>query len=270
MNKYLDYMMEKFSKEIDHLLDTEKSAAKDFISEVKGKTKTLKEIKEHLHTVTTNSSKLYSVLGVHQIEQQIYQCQQYVDDLENDDRAKEFYITMTQNDEIKNIVDQLGSLKSIEVTVVKTESSLNKVPRVRMKAEEELQKQFDINNMTMNIQASIEVNIGIILKGHGLSDGWKSNNSSGRGKQLWQCTKDLTSPWGLCTDIYGNICVADTNSDSVIVISKNGKNSKVLISKEDGLEDGLEDPKCICFKRNDSFGFMCDGTYLTKYSLSYQ
>ncbi|CAG2194002.1 unnamed protein product [Mytilus edulis] len=171
MNKYLDYMMEKFSKEIDHLLDTEKSAAKDFISEVKGKTKTLKEIKEHLHTVTTNSSKLYSVLGVHQIEQQIYQCQQYVDDLENDDRAKEFYITMTQNDEIKNIVDQLGSLKSIEVTVVKTESSLNKVPRVRMKAEEELQKQFDINNMTMNIQASIEVNIGIIRDMVCLMDG---------------------------------------------------------------------------------------------------
>lgn len=140
-------MEKKFSKEIDNLLDTEKSAAKDFISEVKEKKKTLNELKEHLHTVTTYSSKIYSVLGVHQIEQQIYQCQQYVDDLENDDRAKEFYITMTQNDEIKNIVDQLGSLKSIgEVTVVKTESGLNKVPRVRMKAEVELQKQFDINN----------------------------------------------------------------------------------------------------------------------------
>ncbi|XP_063422033.1 uncharacterized protein LOC134706745 [Mytilus trossulus] len=403
MNKYLDCLEEKFDKETDNLWDKEKSAAKDFISEVEGKKKTLKEIKEHLHIVTTNSSKNHSVLGVHQLEQQIHQYQQYVDDLENDDRAKEFYITMTQNDDIKKIVDQLGLLKSIgEVTVVTTQSGLTRVSRVRMKAEVESQEQFNISNMTMNIQASIEVNIGIIRDMVCLMDGkvivvvdevdkvdlfnsdgklekqlplsgdaWDvtqinqntiaitypretaikifnmenetvtkvipldkvckglsfSNNSLAvglnvnddreirivdlkgyilqsiqvqsksflddivycidriiftdyvgkavncfdiSGQQLWQCSKDLTSPWGLCTDTYDNICVADNNSDSVIVISKDGKNSKVLISKEDGLEDGLMNPMCICFKQNESFGFICNGIHLTKYSLSWK
>ncbi|CAG2232055.1 unnamed protein product [Mytilus edulis] len=86
------------------------------------------------------------------------------------------------------------------------------------------------------------------------------------GKQIWKYTQDLSGPWGLCTDTYGNIIVADYKSDRIIVISKDGQNSKVLISEE----DGLKDPKCICFKHNESSGFICDenGTYLTKFNLS--
>ncbi|VDI21272.1 Hypothetical predicted protein, partial [Mytilus galloprovincialis] len=77
---------------------------------------------------------------------------------------------------------------------------------------------------------------------------------------------DLTGPWGLCTDTYGNIIVADYGSDCTIAISKDGQNSKVLISEE----DGLENPKFICFKHNESSGFICDanGKYLSKFYLS--
>ncbi|CAC5365318.1 unnamed protein product [Mytilus coruscus] len=45
INKYLDCLEEKFSKETDNLRDQEKSTAIHFISEVEGKKKKLKEIK---------------------------------------------------------------------------------------------------------------------------------------------------------------------------------------------------------------------------------
>ncbi|CAG2244332.1 unnamed protein product [Mytilus edulis] len=48
------------------------------------------------------------------------------------------------------------------------------------------------------------------------------------GQQIWQYKQDLSGPMGLCTDTYGNIIVADYNSHRIIVISKDGKESKVL------------------------------------------
>ncbi|CAG2195583.1 unnamed protein product [Mytilus edulis] len=86
------------------------------------------------------------------------------------------------------------------------------------------------------------------------------------GKQIWQYTQDLSQPEGLCIDTYGNIIVTDCGSGRIIVISKDGQDSKVLISEE----DGLKNPKCICFKHNESSGFFCDlrGTYLAKYNLT--
>ncbi|CAC5418160.1 unnamed protein product [Mytilus coruscus] len=79
------------------------------------------------------------------------------------------------------------------------------------------------------------------------------------GKQIWKYTQDLTGPLGLCTDTHGNIMVVDPETQSIKVISKDGQNSKVLISEE----DGLVRPQCICFKHNESSGFICDniGTY---------
>ncbi|XP_063420567.1 uncharacterized protein LOC134705779 [Mytilus trossulus] len=84
------------------------------------------------------------------------------------------------------------------------------------------------------------------------------------GKQIWQYTQDLSRPGGLCTDNYGNIYVADHNSQRIIVISKDGKESKVLHS------DGREYPTCICLKQNKSSGFICneDGKKLAKFNLS--
>ncbi|CAC5370163.1 TRIM2_3 [Mytilus coruscus] len=69
------------------------------------------------------------------------------------------------------------------------------------------------------------------------------------GKQIWQYKQDLSGPRGLCRDNYGNIIVADYNANRVIVISKDGQNSKILMSKKD--------PWCICFKHNESSGFIC-------------
>ncbi|CAC5408964.1 unnamed protein product [Mytilus coruscus] len=353
-------------------------------------------MQEHLHSVLSSSTKLQSFLGVHQIEQQVHQCQQYVEDLENDERAKEFEIKMKQNDEIEKILSKLESLESLgEVMVVKTEADFNRQTSVRKEAQVESREQYKINNMTMNIETKIEINIkkdisdmiclmdgrvivvemrgkvniltsdGKLQKQLPIPDGAYcitqinqntiaitypnetvikifnmenetvtkfirldkqcyglsfSNNSlavgldndeiriidlegntlksvqfesesdlkylvycndrvifSGyhgkvvycvdeSGKQIWQYTQDLSGPRGLCTDTHGNIIVADYNSHRILVISKDGQNSKILI----GGEDGLNRPICICFKHNESSGFICDynGTYLATFTIS--
>ncbi|XP_076089879.1 uncharacterized protein LOC143061570 [Mytilus galloprovincialis] len=407
INKHLDHLEKKLCQETGNLWDQETLSARDFISEVKGKKTNLKEMKEYLYAVTTNTSKLQSFLGVHQIEQQVHQCQRYVEDLEYDDRAKEFEIKMEQNEKLKKILQQLGSLESLgEVTVVKTEIALNRETSVRRKAQVQSRVQSNINNMTMNIETKIKINMrklisdmiclmdgrvivveqcgkvnlltsdGTLQKQLPIPDGaWSvtqinqntiaitypnekvikifnmeketvskvitldkacyglssSNDSLAVGliddddyydddleeeiriidlegntmksiqvesesdlfylvycndrviypdynsravycydessKQIWKYTQDLSGPWGLCTDTYDHIIVVDNDSGRIIVISKDGQNSKVLISEEDELV-GL---KCISFKHNESSGFICDdrGTYLTKFNLSF-
>ncbi|CAC5371267.1 unnamed protein product [Mytilus coruscus] len=92
------------------------------------------------------------------------------------------------------------------------------------------------------------------------------NCVDGSGNKIWQYKQDLSGPWGLCTDTYGNIIVVDCNSGRIIVISKDGQNSKVLISKE----EGLKNPKCVSLKPNESSGYICyeHGKYLAKFNLS--
>ncbi|XP_052103750.1 uncharacterized protein LOC127737244 [Mytilus californianus] len=396
INKHLTHLEKKLCNEADTIWNQEKSKAKDLITEIEGKQKNLKEMQDHLQTVIPYTSKLQSFLGVHQIEQQVHQSQRYAEDLENDERARDFDIKMKQNDEIEKILSKLGSLESLgEVIVDNTEIALNRETSVRRKAQVQSRQQSNINNMTMNIETKIEINIEkvtndmiclmdgrvIVVEWMGkvylfTSDGkvqkqlpipgealsvtqinqntiaitypWEnaikifnmenetvtkvitldkgcwdlsiSNNSLAvglnsdeiriidlegntlksiqvesvsylanlvycndrviysdynskavycydeSGEQIWQYKQDLSGPWGLCTDTYGNIIVADCASHRIIVISKDGQNSKVLISEE----DGLKDPRCICFKHNESSGFICDenGTYLAKFNLS--
>ncbi|XP_076075608.1 uncharacterized protein LOC143046367 isoform X2 [Mytilus galloprovincialis] len=397
INKHLDHLEMKLCQETDTIWNQEKSTATDFISEIEAKKKNLKEMKEHLQTVTTHTSKLQSFLGVHQIDQQVHQCQRYVEDLDDDERTKEVDIKMKQNDVIEKILSKLESLESLgEVIVIKTEVAMNIEISVGTEPQVELQEQSNINNMTMNIETKIDINIKmgisdliclmdgrvIVVEQWGkvnllTSDGKLqkqlpipggacsvtqinentiaitypyekaikifnmenetvtkvitldkvclglsfSNNSLAvglsndeihiidlegttlksiqvesrdnlfnlvycndrviysdnygkavycydeSGKQIWQYTQDLKEPWGLCTDSYGNIIVADNYSDR-IVISKDGQESKVLISKEDGLKNA----KCICFKHNECSGFICDDSsnYLTKFNLTYR
>ncbi|XP_071133291.1 uncharacterized protein [Mytilus edulis] len=160
INKHLDRLEEKLCQETDILWNLEKSKATDFISEIEGKRENLNKMKEHLQIVTTNTSKLQSFLGVHQIEQQVHQCQRYIEDLEDDERTKEVDIKMKQNDEIENILSKLVSLESLgEVMIVKTEINLNKKKSLRRKAQVKSQEQSNINNMTMNTETKIEINI---------------------------------------------------------------------------------------------------------------
>ncbi|XP_071151453.1 uncharacterized protein [Mytilus edulis] len=398
MNKHLDHLEKRLCQEIDIIWNQEKSNTTDLITEIKEKKKTLKKAHNNLPTVTTHSSKLQSFLGLHQIEQQVHQCQRYVDDLEDDERAKEFNIKMRQNNEIEKILSKLESLESLgDVMVVRTETDFSRETSVRRKAQVESREQSNINNMTMNIETKIEINIEkyisdmiclmdgrvIVVERWGkvnllTSDGKLqkqlpipgeaycvtqinqntiaityseeraikifnmenekvtkvitldkectglsfSNNSLAVGlsndeirvidlegntlksiqvesesylfnlvycddrviysdwdgeavycvdessKQIWRYTQDLSRPQGLCIDTYGNIIVVDNYSERIIVISKDGQDSKVLISEE----DELEDPMCICFKHNESSGFICDedvnGTYLAKFNLS--
>ncbi|CAG2192819.1 unnamed protein product [Mytilus edulis] len=396
INKHLTHLEKKLCNEADTIWNQEKSKAKDLITEIEGKQKNFKEMQDHLHTVIPHTSKLQSFLGVHQIEQQVHQCQRYVDDLEKDDRAKEFSIKLMQNNEIEKILSKLGSLESLgEVIVDKTEIALNRETSVKKKAQVQSRVQSNIKNMIMNIETKIKINIKELIsdmiclmdgrvivvemdgkvnlltsegklqkqlpipgdafsvtqinqntiaitypeekaikifnmenetvtkvitldKGcYGLSfsnnslavglydkeiriidlegntlksiqvesesnlyhlvycndrviysdwEGKAVNSYDESSKQIWKYTQDLSGPFGLCTDTYGNIIVADYYSNSIVVISKDGKDSKVLISEE----NGLEYPKCICFKHNESSGFICDysGTYLAKFNLS--
>ncbi|XP_052065502.1 uncharacterized protein LOC127705224 [Mytilus californianus] len=397
INKHLDHLEKTLCQETDTIWNQEKSKAVDFISEVEATKKNLMEMKEHLQTVTTNTSKLQSFLDVHQIEEKVHQCQRYVDDLENDERIKEFDFKIKQNNEIEKILRKLVSIESFgEVMVVKTQTDLNKETSVRMEAQVESQEQSNIHNITMNIVTKIKLNIinfisdmiclmdgriivleekgkvylltpngklkkqlkildkaisvtqinqntfaltypdekaikifdmenetfikvitihkecrGLSFSNNSLAIGLNSNEIciidlegnilksiqvqsisnlrnlvycndriihsdyygkavycyDGSGKQIWQYRQDLTDPVGLCTDTYGNTIVADYKSHRIIVISKDGQDSKVLISKE----DGLMSPRCISFKHNESSGFICDidGKYLAKFDLSY-
>ncbi|VDI39460.1 Hypothetical predicted protein [Mytilus galloprovincialis] len=397
INKHLDHLEKKLCKEIDSIWNQEKSKATDFISEIDRKTKNLKKMKDQLQTATTNISKLQSFLGVHQIEQQVHQCQRYVEDLENDGRTKEVEMNMKQTDEVKKIISQLGTLASLgEVMVVETDVSMKKETSVRRKAQVPLHEQSNINNMTMNIETKIDINMErvisdmiclmdgrvVVVEDEGTvnlftSDGklqkkqpipggahsiteinqntiaitypWKkaikifnlenetvtkfitldkqcyglssSNNSlavglgideiriidlegntlksipvpcvsyleylvycndrvfysdygskavycyDGSGKQIWQYKQDLEAPTGLWTNNFGYIYVVDQGSNSIIVISKDGQQSKVLIHEK----DGLNNPRCICFKHNESSGFICHYRcyYLAKFNLSY-
>ncbi|CAG2226944.1 unnamed protein product [Mytilus edulis] len=373
INSHLTRLEKKLCNEAETILNQVKSEATDFITEIKGKQKNLKKMQEHLHTVIPHTSKLQSFLGLHQIEQQVHQCQRYVDDLEDDERTKEFSIKMKQNDEIGKILRKSESLESLgEIMVVRTKLVLNRETSVRREAQVESQEQSNINNMTMNIETKIEINMKKVISDMiclmdgrviVVESGGKVNLLTSDGKlqkqlpipgeawsvtQINQNTIAITYPkekaikifnmenetvtkvitldkqcWGLsfynnslavglsdnddddeiriidlegntlksipvesesyllnlvyCNDrvIYsdnnGNAvyCVdgsADHGSNRIIVISKDGQNSKVLISEE----DGLVEPRCICFKHNESSGFICDfnGTYLAKFHLS--
>lgn len=83
------------------------------------------------------------------------------------------------------------------------------------------------------------------------------------GKRIWRYKHDLLGPKGHSMDNYGNIVVADMDSNRIVAISKDGQNSKVLITTEDGLDmQGF-----ICF--NKSSGFICHdlGFHFTKVRL---
>ncbi|VDI56997.1 Hypothetical predicted protein [Mytilus galloprovincialis] len=395
INKHLDHLEKKLCQETDTIWNHEKSKATDFISEIEGEKKNLKEIKEQLQTVTSQASKLQSFLGVHQIEQQVHQCQRYVEDLDDDERIKEVDIKMKQNDEIEKILSKLESLESLgEVTVIKTEVAMKLEISVGRELKlVPLQERSNINNMTMNIETKIEINNNkdisdmiCLMDGRVIEVQWRGKvnllTSDGKlqkqlpipgepwsvtqinentiaitylyekaikifnmeketvtkvitlgkecnglsfsngsmavglsddviriidlegntlksiqvdsksdlynlvysndrviysdyvgnavycydesGKQIWKYEQDLSGPFGLCIDTYGNIIVADYGSNRIVVISKDGQDSKVLISEE----DGLNNPKCIGFKHNQSSGFICVYTKLAKFNLS--
>ncbi|VDI59213.1 Hypothetical predicted protein [Mytilus galloprovincialis] len=401
VNDDLTQLEEKLRNETDTILNQEKTKAADLITEIEGKQKKLNEMQDHLYTVLSNSSKLQSFLCVHKIEQDVHQCQQYVEDLESDERAKEFDINIRQKDDIEKILSKLlGSLESLgEVRIVKTALDCNRETCGRREAQVQSQEQSNINNMTMNIEAKIDLSIKMmtwvtdmicLMNGRVIvvdenedkvilltSDGKLrkqlplpgepfnvrqinrntiaitypqekvikifnmedekvtkvikldkhcrglsfSNNSfavglndneiriidlegnklksiqvhsktilenivysndrviysdyngqavhcvDGSGKQIWKYDQDLKAPEGLCTDTYGNIILADHQAHRIILISKDGQDSKVLISDQ---KDKLKTPNRICFEHNESSGYICGslGKYLTKFNIS--
>ncbi|CAG2254801.1 unnamed protein product [Mytilus edulis] len=129
IDKHLTHLEKKICSEADTILNEEKSKATDLITEIEEKQKNLKKMQDQLHSVIPHASKLQSFLGVHQIEQKVHQCQRYIDDLDKDDRAKEFTIKMKENNEVEKIIKKLGSLG--ELTVVKSDMDLNKETGVR-------------------------------------------------------------------------------------------------------------------------------------------
>ncbi|XP_052093242.1 uncharacterized protein LOC127729461 [Mytilus californianus] len=397
INKHLDHLEKKLWKEADTVWSQEKSKLTSLITEIEDKQKTLKEMLENLNMVTEHTTKLQSFLGVHQIEQKVHQCQQYVEDMKDSERVSEVDIQVEQNDEIEKIFSELQSLKSLGKVKVVSKTELVFERETNVKREVESYEQCNLNNMTMNIDTKTEIGKKMVIsdiiclmdgrfivvewrqtvnllfpdgkfqkqlpilgnamnvtqinqdtiaitfpdermirifsmENEEVTDGIKLNKEcrgisfynntlhvglsydevriidlkgntlksiqveskaflyylvycndriiysdyvdnvvycvDGSGKQIWRYTQDLSRPEGLCTDTYGNIIVADCDSDRIIVISKDGKDSKVLVSKE----NGLKNPKCICFNNNDFKGFICGekGEYLATFNLSYE
>ncbi|XP_071153893.1 uncharacterized protein MAL8P1.12-like [Mytilus edulis] len=163
INTHLDHLEEQLFKETDTVWNLEKSKLTSLIHEIEDKQKILKEMKDDLKTVTENTSKLQCFLGLHQFEQQISQCQRYIDNLEDSKRANEVDIKIKQNGELEKILKELQLIKSFgEVMVVNTEISLKRQTSVNREAQIELQEQSNIENMTMNIETIIPINISPI------------------------------------------------------------------------------------------------------------
>ncbi|XP_071131837.1 uncharacterized protein [Mytilus edulis] len=161
IDKHLDKLQKKLCQETDTMLNKETSNASDLINEIEEEKEKLDGMKEYLQTVTTYRSKLQAFLGVHQIEQQVHQCQRYVDDLDEDDRWKEFDIKMEQNDEIEKTINKLKSLESLgEVTVVKTEIPMNREIGMKREAQVETREKTNLHNMNIKIGTNININIG--------------------------------------------------------------------------------------------------------------
>ncbi|VDI45225.1 Hypothetical predicted protein, partial [Mytilus galloprovincialis] len=57
--------------------------------------------------------------------------------------------------------------------------------------------------------------------------GYAVNCIDGSGKQIWHYKQDLSEPYGLSADTFGNIIVADCDSKTIIAISKDG-NASIL------------------------------------------
>ncbi|VDI33365.1 Hypothetical predicted protein [Mytilus galloprovincialis] len=74
------------------------------------------------------------------------------------------------------------------------------------------------------------------------------------GKQIWQYKQDLSGPYGLCADTFGNNIAADCDSKTIKAISKDDHASKVLVRND----DILYLPKCVCFNHQESYSFVCD------------
>ncbi|CAC5403576.1 unnamed protein product [Mytilus coruscus] len=397
INKHLDHLEIKLYKEVDTVWSLEKSNLTGLITEIEERKKNLMEIEDDLLAVTANRSKLQSFLGMHQIEQKVHQYR-YAVDIENDEMASEVDIELEQNDEIEKLLSELQSLKSFgEVKVVKSKITMSREMGVSREPQVPLQKQTNINHMTMNIETKMEINLDnyisdmislmdgrvIVVEQWGkvnllTSDGklqkqspihggafsvtqinqdtiaityprekaikiYNMENESvtkvialdkicwglscskkslavglkkseicildlegnmlrsihvqsesplyhlvhcndrvicsdlgGKavfcvdesGKQIWQYNQDLEGPTGLCVDTYGNIIITDFTSDRIIVISKDGKDCKTLLRRE----DGLKDMECICYKNNESYGIVCDtrGNNLLKFNLTYE
>ncbi|CAG2206938.1 unnamed protein product [Mytilus edulis] len=87
------------------------------------------------------------------------------------------------------------------------------------------------------------------------------------GETVWTYSSDtMKGPRNMCTDTVGNIFVAAFVSDSIIAISSNGKDGKKIL----GVEDGLKNPKAVCFSAMTYTLLVVSqtGTAL-KYNLSY-
>ncbi|CAG2230475.1 unnamed protein product [Mytilus edulis] len=150
--------MEKICQKAETIWNQEKSAATDFISEVEGRTKSLKEIKANLPTVMSHASKLQSFLCIHQIEQQVNKCLRYIEDCDTDERVGEFDIKLAQNCKLENILSKFKSLESLgEVIVTRTEHSLyGGIGRIQ--AGYISPQSIIMNKLTMNIGTKIEKN----------------------------------------------------------------------------------------------------------------
>lgn len=77
------------------------------------------------------------------------------------------------------------------------------------------------------------------------------------GKSIWtfKNVDILKSPHGISLDNSGNVYVACSSSNSVMVLSSDGKNNKQILSQD----DGLQFPCALHFDRHRNRLFVANG-----------
>lgn len=81
---------------------------------LKKKRKKMKEMQDDLQTFTVHTSKLQSFLGLHQIGEEVHQCQWYLNKIENNERAWEVEIKIKKNDDLENCYANYNHLDPLE------------------------------------------------------------------------------------------------------------------------------------------------------------
>lgn len=84
------------------------------------------------------------------------------------------------------------------------------------------------------------------------------------GNKLWQFKNENTKgARNMCTDAFGNIFVACQDSNSVVIISKDGKQSKVVME--------ICKPQSVFFDTRNSTLFVCSlhGDHFSSYKICY-
>lgn len=66
------------------------------------------------------------------------------------------------------------------------------------------------------------------------------------GKRVWLCELSYELPYGLCTDMYGHVFVADRVNGDILIVAADGSEYRSHFIEE------VEEPTALCFDKENS------------------